>query len=284
MGMTVYADALFALNAAIDYLILAASAFLGGGEIRRKRLLAAACLGGVYAAASLFPPLGFLQSPILYAVSLALMLLLAFGWQKRTARLGVLFLALTFAFGGAVTVCARLFGTGLVLIGAQVYYPVGFFGVLAVAAVLYLVCRLVFTALAEHTPRQIEPMTLRLGAHTAKIRALIDTGNTLRDPITNERALVAHWQVLARLLPTQTLSAADFLRPAELMQRLSAAYPQMRFRLLAYRAVGTQAGLLLAVRCEREDQNGRKTQVLTAFSPTEISDGGNYEALTGGGI
>ncbi|MBQ5749562.1 MAG: sigma-E processing peptidase SpoIIGA, partial [Oscillospiraceae bacterium] len=149
MGMTVYADALFALNAAIDYLILAASAYLGGGEMRWKRLLMAACLGGLYAAASLLPQLGFLQSPVLYAVSLSLMLMIAFGWQKRTLRLGVLFLALSFAFGGAVTVCARLFGTGLVLIGTQVYYPVSFLGVLTVAAVLYLVCRMVFTALAE---------------------------------------------------------------------------------------------------------------------------------------
>ena len=279
--MTVYADALFALNAAIDYLILAASAFLGGGEIRCKRLLAAACLGGAYAAASLFPRLGFLQSPVLYAVSLMLMLLLAFGWEKRTVRLGVLFLVLTFAFGGAVTLCARIFGTGLVLIGRQVYYPVSFLGVLTVAAVLYLICRVVFTAMAEHTPRQIVPMTLCLGVHTANIRALVDTGNTLRDPITNERALVAHWRILARLLPNERLSETDFLQPTELLKRLSERNPHLRFRLLPYRAVGTQTGLLLAVRCERE-KNGKHTQVLTAFSPTEISDGGNYDALTGG--
>ena len=53
-------------------------------------------------------------------------------------------------------------------------------------------------------------------------------------------------------------------------------------RLLSYRSVGTQAGILLALRCETVAADGRRRSCLAAFSPTPVSDGGNYDALTGG--
>ena len=55
----------------------------------------------------------------------------------------------------------------------------------------------------------------------------------------------------------------------------------LRFRLIPYRAVGTRAGLLLAARCEVMERSGRARRALAAFSPTPVSDGGNYQALTG---
>ena len=94
--MTVYLDELFLLNAALNYLLLLGSARLGGGVIRHGRLALAAALGGVYAAAALWPPLAFFRALGMKAVALALMLLAAFGPARRTVRLGALFLALAF--------------------------------------------------------------------------------------------------------------------------------------------------------------------------------------------
>ena len=56
----------------------------------------------------------------------------------------------------------------------------------------------------------------------------------------------------------------------------------LRARLVPYRAVGVSQGLLLAVRCERKGKKGKITPALAAFSPTPVSSGGDYEALTGG--
>ena len=83
--MTVYADEAFLLNGAVDYLLLICAAKLGGGRIARLRLLAAAVFGGLYAAAALFAPLGVLQALPMKLVSLAVMLLIAFGISRETA-------------------------------------------------------------------------------------------------------------------------------------------------------------------------------------------------------
>ena len=279
--MTVYLDELFALNTALNYLLLAGSARLGGGALRRRRLLAAAALGGVYAAAALVPELRFLRAGGMKAAAAALMLLTAFGASVRTVRLGALFLALAFCLGGAAFLCVQALGGGVLLLPSGAYYPVSTAGLLALAGCGYLVAYTVFSRLAEHGGGEITPLYLRANGHTAALRALRDTGNTLRDPICDERVLVADLRAARTLLPRRSAPSA-LRRPDAAFDELSALYPQLRFRLIPYRAVRTWAGLLLALRCAVTDRQGKRRDVMAAFSPTPVSDGGNFNALTGG--
>ena len=119
--MTVYAERVFALNAVLNFLLLLGSARLAGAPAPVRRVLPAAALGGVYAVAALVPALGFLQTAGMKAVTAAVMLLLAFGAERRTLRLGLLFLALAAAFAGLVLLCTQVFRTGLVLVGGSAY-------------------------------------------------------------------------------------------------------------------------------------------------------------------
>jgi len=53
-----------------------------------------------------------------------------------------------------------------------------------------------------------------------------------------------------------------------------------RFRLLPYRSVGVDGGLLLAVRADAVEVDGRPLpNRLIALSPTPVSDTGTYQAL-----
>ena len=279
--MKVYADVLFALNACVNYLMLLVSARVAGAHIRRVRLALAGGLGGFYAVAALLPGCGVLQGVWMKALVWAAMLVLAFGATKKTLRLGLLFLAASFAFGGVVFALMQLLGAGVMVLPGGAFYPVSAGALLTLAGVTYLAAWLVFSRLGEHTGGQITTLTLSLGAHTVTVRALHDSGNTLKDPITNEPVLVAGWQTAAQLLPEANLQQAEFSDPAALLRRLAEQNPALRLRLVPYRAVGTQSGLLLAARCTA-GQAGRRRPALVAFSPTSVSDAGNYEALTGG--
>ena len=162
------------------------------------------------------------------------------------------------------------------------FYPVSAMALLSIGALCLAIVRLMFAGSIQHTTRSYETLELRLGENMVSLRALIDTGNTLKDPMTNEPVLVLDWSAAARLLPESNLREQDFLHPAELMRRLMREYPDLRARLVPYRAVGVSQGLLLAVRCERKGKNGKITPALAAFSPTPVSGDGAYEALTGG--
>ena len=76
----------------------------------------------------------------------------------------------------------------------------------AIGALCVAVCRLFFSACAQHSARSFEQLTLRLEEREITLRALVDTGNALKDPITNEPVFVLDWQAAARLLPGVALS------------------------------------------------------------------------------
>ena len=216
-------------------------------------------------------------------VSLAVMLLIAFGISRETLRTGLLFLAAVCAFAGAAVLAAQLFGTGVLVLPGGTFYAVSVLGLLLLAGLLYLLCYTVFSCAAQHGG-EIRPMTLLYGANQVPIRALHDTGCTLRDPMTGERVLVAETGALRALLPDVPITPAALADPAELLLRLKTRDPALPARLLSYKCVGTQTGLLLCLRCEIQVKPGVRKRCLAAFSPTPVSDGGNYDALIGGTI
>ncbi len=280
--MKLWGEAMLVLNAAIDTGLLACSARLCGEQLRWGRLILAGMLGGVYAVAAVLPGLGFLRHGLVKVSMAAAICLVSFGASVRYFRLTVVYFAMGCLFAGLVTAFAQLTGTGLLRVPGGGFYPVSALALLSIGAVAAAAARLLFAGSLQHTARAFDTLELRLGERTLTLRALVDTGNTLKDPMTNEPVLVLDWKAAARLLPEFQLQEQDFLYPAELMRRLMREAPALRLRLIPYRAVGVSQGLLLAVRCERRGKNGRFSPALAAFSPTPVSSGGDYEALTGG--
>ena len=280
----IYVDTLFLLNAAVDYLLLLASARLAGEPLARLRFLLGAALGGLYAVAIFLPGLSFLARPPCRLAAAVLMVLAAFWKSQRLLRQVVIFLALSCAFGGGVLAIGLLGGRGLTLSNGVLYSGMDLKIVLLSAAGCYGALTLLFQRTGRHTAAagELRPVRLTLGERQVSLTALVDTGNTLTDPATGRPVLVAEADCVEELLPPGIRpSPADLRDPAGALERLEDPW-RRRFRLLPYRSVGVDRGLLLAVRVDQvqvgEEDRG---PMLAALSPTPVSDGGGYRALLG---
>lgn len=282
----IYVDTLFFLNAAVDYLLLLAAARLAGEPLRRLRFALGALLGGLYAVALVLPEGAFLGHPLCRAAAAALMAAAAYGGSRRLARQTLLFLMLTCAFGGGVVAIGLMGGHGLALGERGVFYsPLDVKTLLLSAALCYGALTLFFQRLGRHTAPSGELLSalLTLGERRVELTALVDTGNTLTDPVTGRPVMVAEGDCLSGLFPWEHRPGAeDLLDPPGALPRLGTGEWKGRFRLLPYRAVGVERGLLLAVKVDR----ARVGEVdcgpmLVALSPTPVSDGGGYRALIG---
>ena len=277
--MTVYVDLLFALNMTINYLLLRGSAAVGGCPAVIWRHLTAAALGGVYAVASVLPGVAWLQNICCQSMCAAVMLLVAFGFHKDTVKQGLFFFALSFSFGGAVLLLVQMVEPDCLVLGGRAYYAVSLPAMLLLAGCCYAVAAVVLKGFGTHTGGDIVSVQLQLEERTVALKALRDTGNTLRDPITGQGVLVVDEKTLYKLFPRAKLSEGMRNDPAAMMTYLSSLYPDCRFRLLNYRAVGVQAGLLPAVRCTAKI-GGKTEPLLAAFSPAVLGD--TFDALLGG--
>ena len=284
--MVIYADILFALNALIDYLLLLVSARAAGAPLRRGRFLIGAAIGGFYAVASFLPGFSFLSRGFYKALSALLMLMAAYGATRMLLKQALIFIALTWALGGGVMAIGMMGGTEMSL-GRNVVYSIpDIKTILLSASGCYVVFTLVMPRMFRHTAlaREIKPVEFELMGRNIHLMALIDTGNTLSDPVTGDPVPVAEGSALCSLFPSEICpNRGDLEDPVQGMARLNRGAWSGRFYLLPYRAVGVERGFLLAVKMDRVVIDRReKTEKLVAMSPTPVSDGGGYRVLTGG--
>ncbi|OUQ80225.1 sigma-E processing peptidase SpoIIGA [Flavonifractor sp. An100] len=282
----IYVDTLFLLNAVVDYLLLLCAARLAGEPLHRIRFGIGAVLGGLYAVALFLPGLMFLSHPLCRVASAAGMLLVAYGGSRRLLRQGIIFLALACAFGGGVVAISLMGGQGLTLGNRGVLYsPMDIKIVFLSAAVCYGVLSLVFRRVGRHTVQSGELLSLELAlrGRQVKLMALVDTGNTLTDPASGRPVIVADGDSLKELFPRENRPVGEDLSdPASGLARLGRGDWKGRFRLLPYRCIGVECGLLLGVRVDQVRLNGVELgPYVVAMSPTPVSDGGGYRALVG---
>ena len=278
----VYLDEVFLLNFVVDYLLLLAAGRLSGEVLRRRRLALGAALGAAYAGAVFLPGLGFLIHPLCKVGAGVLSVLVGYGGSPRLLRVTLVFFAVSAAFGGGIFALQLLGSRSLVLSNGVISSPLDLKLVLLSAAGCYVLITLLFQRAARHSPRrELAPAVVELGERRVALTALVDTGNTLTDPVSGRPVLVAEGTKLDGLFPPGTAPTKAELRdPATALERLGRA--GLRCRLLPYQAVGVECALLLALRVDRVKVDGEDYgPLLVALSPTSLTDGGGYCALIG---
>lgn len=159
-----------------------------------------------------------------------------------------------------------------------VYYSQFDLRLLLVLFVLcYFILSVFFRRLGRHSGGELVKLDMKLFGKEIHLTALRDTGNTLTDPATNRPVVVADYSAVKPCLPQQ----ADPSRPVESIRQLHTAGVK-GCRLLPFRAVGTEMGLLLAVRADSVSADGRPLgPLLVALSPGGERRRG-YQGLIGG--
>ena len=199
----VYLDELFLLNFVMDYLLLLAAGRLCGEVLRRGWLALGAAVGAAYAAAVFLPGMGFLLHPLCRGAAAVLALLAGYGGSRRLLRVGLVFCAVSAAFGGGIFALQLLGGGGLALRNGVLYSALDLRFILLSGAGCYALLTLVLGRTARHTAarRELAPVLLTLEGRRVALTALVDTGNTLADPATGRPVMVAEGEKAAGLFP-----------------------------------------------------------------------------------
>ena len=280
--MTVYGDIVVAVNTLVDFLILLLGARLCGYPAKPWRCLLAGFLGGIFALATFFPLPGIFSSFPGQILCFALMTTLAYGFRRRTVRPAVMSFLCSAALAGCVFLITQIFSIGALYFQGGVYYPIGTRVLLLFAGIFYLAATLLAANSLRHGKNELYSVEIRCGDRKISVTALYDTGNTLTDPIGGRPVVILEGNRALELLPGNRKKEM-FLNPVTAFEKLCAEFPERRFSLLPYRAVGVEGGMLVALSCKILLRK-REESVLVAISPTKVSDGGAYEALIGGSL
>ena len=279
----IYADSVFMINTAVDYLVLLITGRLAGIPLQRKRFLAAALLGGFYGVAAVVPGLDFLMSVSAKGLVWLLMSLIAYGFSSRFLKLMLLSGAVSCALAGVILCLGMLVSNHL----AIALLPKGCRVLLLCGICISVLCSVLFRTCAHPGVEGIlVPVSLSIAGKTLALAALLDTGNQLRDPVTGEPILVVSLRAIQSALPRELkdrLSAERLQIPADLLEEMFWFVPELSPKLLPYRALGIPSGTLLALRADWvKIRNTTYWHTNVAIAPFDLGLG--YSALWGGAL
>ncbi|MBQ4381885.1 MAG: sigma-E processing peptidase SpoIIGA [Oscillospiraceae bacterium] len=256
----VYMDELLIYNMGANLLSLMAARALAGVRVSGLRLFLAALFGTAYAALEAVLR-GPFSTPAAKISAGVLMCLVSFGPGAGGLRCGALAFLAAGAFRGFLAAfLAKKAGLG------------AFF---ALFFLFYGLCLMLFKGGAASAVRgQVCDILIERGGRSVRLRALADTGNALRDPITGREVTVISARAAGELFPP---AVAELMKSGDAAGAVGACGGGLR--LVPCRTAAGR-GLLAAFRPDRLEVNGKPAPGLVAVSPDLDSEGG-FEALLG---
>lgn len=277
----VYADLTFLVNLIMDLLILWAAGKLAGARLVYTRLFITAAVGGMYAVGNLFPALAVfytLPAKIIFSVLLVIGALRPQGLEEFKKAL-LYFYGLSFAAAGA-TIAASFLWAGNNGELSYVWLPAGI--LLLLATGYYGARYLQKTVIPDLLHFEVK---IRFGEETCSGQGFLDTGNSLKDPVTNRPVVVAEYQFMKNFLPADLRQVMENInKEGEDLDALGLTSWSHRLRLIPFTSIGKKNGLLIGVRSDEllllaGKKHLRHPNLVIGLYRDVLSTEGNYQML-----
>ncbi len=203
--MPVYADVLFVLNGFVNYLMLLSNMKILKLNTTRLRLLIGSSIGSVISLKIFLPEA---SQTVEFIIRFFSVLIIVFFSYKFTSLKEFLkgafgFLGISFIFSGLM-ICIILFinPPQLLYDNGVIYYEIDFLNVVIISCTAFFFITLAEKILKKKADRHYICYTeIYLNEKSVKGRGFIDTGNTLKDPFSNQCVIVADYKAVFEILP-----------------------------------------------------------------------------------
>ncbi len=211
--MVIYIDVLVLLNFIIDYFIIQLTSRITCVSIKIYRVILSSFVASLFSLVILLPEYGAVFEMIVIVFSGILVTLIAFGFKKFLKNFFA-FIGVNIIYNGLMTTIWMIFKpNGMILNNSVTYFSISPPIFILLTVIFYLIIRI-----AEVILRKISPyakrciLKIKNKDKTVEINALIDTGNSIRDPYTNRQVIITD-QKTAGLIFGDTENIPEFLLP-----------------------------------------------------------------------
>ena len=129
---------------------------------------------------------------------------------------------------------------------------------------------------------------IKLNQKEIETKAMIDTGNFLKEPITNTPVIVVEHTLLYDCIPKEILNhlenilGGDF---SEIPENVKEEY-MSKLKVIPFSSLGKQNGMLLGIKAEEiviknEEENKTQENVIIGIYNKSLTKRGEYRALLG---
>ena len=270
--MTIYLDIIFLENLFMNFIILFATTVIMKEKAKVIRIGVSSTIGSIYVIVMNVVAFEFFSNTALAIVLSIIMVYIAFAPRniKKLLKQLMFFYVTSFTFGGATFALIYLLDLQIVLLGALI------------SSIIII---LTYSSIKGKISRQDILCELAIGIDNkiANVKAIVDTGNFLKEPITGAPVVVVEKQELQGIIPNKILDKLIQILDGEEIGTDEYAH---KIRVIPFSSLGKENGLLIGVKIdfmtiEIEGENIYVKDVIVGVYEGKLSRSGKYKALIG---
>ena len=291
--MTIYLDVIFLENLILNFLILYAVGIETKSRIKVLKLVLASIVGSAYVIIVYVVKDKSFYSIFMKIVLSVVMVHIAFETKsmKELAKMIVYFYLTSFVFGGGALALIYVANTGKISIHNGIIY--GNYTLLTImfgAIVSFVVIVISFKLIKNKITKKdlICTIIIKVNDKKVKTKALIDTGNFLKEPITNIPVIVAEHSVFKNIISDEILENIENILGGDLNEISETIKNQYlsKIKIIPFSSLGKQNGMILGISAQEvaiEQNEGIKRieKIIIGLYEKKLSKKEEYHALVG---
>lgn len=293
--MTIYIDVVLIENLIMNYIILLATGLILKIKIKHIRLIIGSLLGAIYTIIGYMGILEIYSSFILKIILSIMIVYIAYYPQtlKKMWKELLFFYLTSFVFGGVAFSLIYIVKPQEIIMKNGLFlgtYPLK--TVILGAIVAFVIIITAFKIIKSKISKKdlICEITVEIEGKKIITKALIDTGNMLKEPITNTPVVVIEHTLLYDVIPKEILNhleeiiGGDF---KEIPEEIKNKYVS-KLKLIPYSSLGKQNGMLLGIKAKKliivkgeEKEKNEKENIILGIYDKSLTKKGEYRAIIG---
>ena len=289
--MTIYLDVVLIENLCMNYIILFATGYILKLKRKHIRIIISALLGGIYSILAYMEIMELYSNLVVKLIISIVMVYIAYIPKNINGLFKVLvfFYLTSFAFGGCAFALLYFIKPEEILMRNGVLvgtYPLkiailgGIVGFIILSICFYII------KIRINKKNIFCDITIYIEGKCKMVRALIDTGNMLKEPITNFPVVVIEKESLNDLIDDVILSNIDNIIEGKMPEEMYKYECLNKFRVIPFKSLGKENGLLLGIKADkidilREENEITVQNVIIGIYKFKLSKKNQYTALVG---
>ena len=275
--MTVYLDLIFIENVLMNYIILFATGFIQKMQMKQLRLILSSAFGGVYAIISYLNIIPIYSNIFMKILLSIIMIYIAFNPPnvKKLCKTILLFYLTSFVMGGCALALLYMISPESIAFKDGGTYP------MKITIVAGLVGFCIIQIAFQINKRQLKKkdmicnLEISINKQKSEVKAYLDSGNTLKDPISKKPVIVVEKDKIKNFsnIDLEKLIGGDEPNTEKL-----------KLKIIPFNSIGKQNGMLIGVKpdfvkIEYEDKEEYIYDVVIGMYDKKINK--DYHALIG---
>ena len=291
--MTIYIDVVLVENLIMNYIILLATGIIMKIKIKHLRLIISSLIGAIYTILTYVITIQIYSNFLLKFILSMMIIYVAYNPPnvKKMWKYLIVFYLTSFVFGGAAFALIYIVKPQDILMKNGLFlgtYPLknvvlaGIVGFISITTTFKIVKNKI-------TKKDIyKEIKIEMDGKQIQLNAMLDTGNMLKDPITEKPVIVVEKIILYEVLPKELLDNIENILGGDLKnisEDIRDKYIK-KIKFIPFSSLGRQNGMLVGIKPDfieivEEQKIQKRNDIIIGIYEKSLTKDGRYRALMG---